>query len=286
MNDKITVITTYYKGKKYLRNLCETIYKNKKNLETLNVSVEYLIINDSPWDNIVIPAEFSEKGLDIRVYNNQANIGIHGSRINGVQKSTGNYILMLDQDDIISDDCLKEQYLRIGNADIIVCNGYKELAQTEKKIYKDRIKLSLVKKPEFYLKAANQIVSPGQCLIRKNSIPSEWMKYRIIHNGSDDLFLWLLLFAGKKKFVTNKKLLYRHNQVGTNLSNNQRDMCISDNEMCDISEKNQLLPESYINKRQRLCKFLESTDFARKIKVKDLVKYIDIILLKAFAYFI
>ena len=133
------------------------------------------------------------------------NLGIHKSRVNGINLAHGDYILLLDQDDSITDDYLKEQLNAIESADISVCNGYKELEQKKKIIYRDRIKFSLVKNPEIYLKAANQIVSPGQCLIKKSSIPTEWLNYTLQVNGSDDLFLWLLCLAQNNPLFSMKR---------------------------------------------------------------------------------
>lgn len=284
MNTKATIITTYYEGKQYLVNLFHMVYQNSENLKSLGYSVEFVIVNDSPWEKIEIPSQYSD--MEVVVSYNPQNLGIHKSRVNGINLAHGDYILLLDQDDSITDDYLKEQLNAIESADISVCNGYKELEQKKKIIYRDRIKFSLVKNPEIYLKAANQIVSPGQCLIKKSSIPTEWLNYTLQVNGSDDLFLWLLCLAQNKSIVLNEKKLYTHNQVGSNLSNDLRKMCLSDIEMCEISKSNYLLPESYLKKRLRLCGFIEMTHYTQKPSFKSLLKYSDIVILKLFAYFV
>lgn len=282
MSKSVTVITTYYEGKKYLHSLCSMMRRNFDAIRQDDITFEYVIVNDSPWDEISIPEEFAD--IDIKVYNNTSNVGIHQSRINGVRVSNGEYVLILDQDDAIEDSYLKNQLAHIGDADIVVCNGYKELKDRNKVIYRDALKFSLVKIPSVYLKAANQIVSPGQCLIKKDSIPKEWLDFTMGKNGSDDLFLWLLCFAKKRKFAINSQKLYRHNQVGSNLSNDLKKMTDSDIEMCNIAAKYHLLPDDYIKSRLRMCDFVKETGYTQKLTISSILKFPDIALAKIFAY--
>lgn len=280
----ISIITTYYEGKKYLDALCSMIKRNIDNLFKNDISVEYIIVNDSPWEKITISKEFSD--MQIKILNNSTNLGIHQSRVNGINFSSGDYVLILDQDDTIEDNYLLEQITNIKEADMIVCNGYKGLENGKKTLYKDLIKFSLVKDVNIYLKAANQIVSPGQCLIKKASIPKVWFDYILINNGSDDLFLWLLFFCQKRKIILNNKKLYIHNQVGSNLSNDLKKMVSSDLEMCEIAAKNDLLPSEYIKKRRRLCEFIKSTDYTQSLSLKSFFEYPDIVSIKIFAFLI
>ena len=42
-----------------------------------------------------------------------------------------------------------------------------------------------------YLKVGTQIISPGQCLIKKKAIPEFWKTNLVRVNGADDYYLWL-----------------------------------------------------------------------------------------------
>ena len=109
------------------------IYENYKHLQSFNYSLEFILINDSPWEKINdLNKYINYSDINIKIFDNYQNLGIHRSRVNGIKQATGEYILMLDQDDFISDDYLKQQLLKIGDADICVCNGYKELFDRKK----------------------------------------------------------------------------------------------------------------------------------------------------------
>ncbi len=281
----ITVITTFYQGNAYMPRLMQMLESNANRIHAeLGEKVEYLLINDSPWEPIRIP-ETEGKNLMVRVLDNAENQGIHRSRIRGIREAGGELLTILDQDDEIAEDFLISQYRALGNGDVVICNGYKEMPGYTKSIYKDALKMSLINRMTVYLKAANQIVSPGQALLRKSAIPQAWLDYPMASNGADDLYLWLLYLARGTKFVINPQKLYTHKQVGDNLSNSLEAMCRSDEEMCGLLREHSLLPEKSIRKRERMCAFLAQNGYRNRPNLKSLLKYPDILFWKAFAYF-
>lgn len=281
---RISIITTFYDGNMYLDRLLEMIKSNALLAKKHDIELEYIIVNDSPWIDVKLN-ESIVKEFRCKLVNNEINQGIHFSRVVGVNESSGEYIVFLDQDDEIADNYVISQYDALKKSNIVVCNGIKEISK-QKKIYKDRIKFSLVNRLEFYLKAANQIVSPGQCLIKKSSIPEEWKRHILKNNGSDDLFLWILLLLNGERFSKNNKLLYSHKQVGHNLSDDMEMMCKSDREMCDLAVNHNLIPKKCIQKRLRMCDFLEKNGYKNRIISMSSLKYVDIIISKMIAYYI
>lgn len=282
----ISVITTVYHGNKYMPRLVQMLDANAKALRQAGIDekVEYLLVNDSPWE----PVELPDTGMDsitVRVLDNPENQGIHRSRIRGIREARGEFVAILDQDDVITDDFLASQYRTLGGGDVVICNGTKELDGSTRPIYRDKLKMSLVGRKIFYLKAANQIVSPGQSLLRKSAIPEAWLQYPMQTNGSDDLYLWLLYLNAGTKFVLNPQRLYIHKQVGDNLSNDLRKMCESDGEMCRIMSEHKLLPEKDIRRRLRMCRFLADCGYRNRFAFPAALKYMDIVLIKAFAYY-
>ena len=81
----------------------------------------------------------------IEVINNKVNQGIHQTRINGLKKALGKYILFLDQDDEISDFFIKSQLEHIGDADLCIANGIMESENGKCLIYKNQMLSKLFK---------------------------------------------------------------------------------------------------------------------------------------------
>ena len=282
-----SVITTTYNGNAYLPRLFAMLEANTLTLQEKypQLQVEYIIINDSPWVPLELP-ETQDLHFIFKASANPENYGIHKSRARGICEASGELITMLDQDDEIADNFLLSQYEALGQDQAIVCNGFKEFDTELKPIYRDRLKMSLVNCKTFYLKAANQIVSPGQCLLRKSMIPQVWLDNPQAVNGSDDLFLWLLMLNQGIKFKKNPQMLYTHKQVGDNLSNSLEKMCSSDLEMCALLREKQLLPEKDIRKRERMCAYLKATGYRNLGNLSAMLKFCDIVFAKVFAYFI
>ena len=283
----ITVITSAYKGNRYLPGLLQMIQANTQQLQAVypQEQVEYLLINDSPWEPLVLP---DTEGLcfTLQTLDNPENYGIHKSRSRGIREAAGEYITILDQDDEIAPNFLLSQYECLGDGDAVVCNGIKEFGTYNKPIYKDHLKMRLINHKIYYLKAANQIVSPGHTMLRKSAIPEAWLDNPQAINGSDDLFLWLLMLNSGIRFIKNPQNLYTHKQVGDNLSNSLEAMCKSDLEMCQLLRQKQLLPEKDIRKRERMCAFMKACGYRNRPTPAAAVKYFDILLYKLIAYYI
>ncbi len=283
--EMVSVIVPLYNGKKYIPNIIEMIRKNIEYLRNNNstVDVEIVFVNDSPWEEIT---EAKTPGVKAKWINNASNAGIHKSRINGIQAAGGNLVVFLDQDDKIEPAYIFSQYCALKDSFAVICNGIKEGKSRSGIIYKDSLKASLINRINIYLLAANQIVSPGQCLIRKKEIPEEWLSHPMHKNGSDDLYLWLLLLAKGKKFSYNNECLYQHVDVGDNPSSDLAKMCESDEEMCRFLRETGTLSDRAIKKRERLCDYIKKAGYKSRGGFMLNLQYPDVAFTKLFAYYI
>ena len=82
------------------------------------------------------------------------------------------------------------------------------------------------------------IVSPGQCLIKKNSIPMEWRRCVMKKNGADDYLLWLLMFNNKMSVSVNDAFVYTHKYTGGNISADLEVMFQSSLELLELLKRN------------------------------------------------
>lgn len=233
----ISVIVPVYKGKTYLGNIIDVLNKNKGYLDN-DFNVELILINDYPEEKIVYKKSFRDT-INVRIFTNEKNEGIHYSRVNGLRYANGDYIVFLDQDDRIGENFLSKLLSAIDKVDIVVCNG----VLFGRKIYdcfEDMEKIE-----HMVDDGVNWIVSPGQCMMKRDSIPRFWSETILRHNGADDFFLWTLFLQEKKRFCYINDILYGHVYTKKNSWSNSDDMRESVREMVDALNK-----EGYINHEQ------------------------------------
>lgn len=227
----LSIIVPFYRGNRFLPILLESIESNVKHLKK-DENVEVIIINDSPNERVLVKSELYN--FTITIYNNQKNEGIQQSRINGLNISKGDYIVFLDQDDNISEYWIRSQIDSIGDADLCISNGFLEDENLNKRLIYSSIKeLESCLSLNCYILYKNPVVSPGQALIRKRSIPKEWTDNKFVNNGADDAFLWILMLLNRAKFAINNCNIYVHKYTGENTSLDLNQMMKSNLELCE-----------------------------------------------------
>ena len=225
---EISVIIPFYKGQQYLDYLLEILDKNNN---LIDEKMEVIFVNDYPDEKLEINNVYS---FDIHVINNKENMGIHHSRVNGLNQAKGKYILFLDQDDEITAECIKSQLEHITNADLCIANGIMESDSESHLIYKNKRSQDYLKKQIGFIKVRDLIVSPGQCLIKKESIPEFWKHHFLTVNCADDYMLFLLMIDKKCEFAVNYDILYTHKYTGINISNDIHQNYQSNMAMLDL----------------------------------------------------
>ena len=263
---KISVIIPFYKGNEYLTRLLDSIECVSRNSD---VCYEVIIVNDSPEEKVNI----MKSNVDVIVINNDQNLGIQGARVNGIKNSTGDWILMLDQDDELVVEGFKKQIELTENADVVVGNGTYILGKVNKKIFDNQKCMEFLIQKKRFIEIRNLIPSPGECLIRKECIPPIWMENRLKKNGADDWMLWLLLFYSNARFKCNELSVYIHNDAGgANLSANLDKMRESSLEMAQILYTKGTLSDCDFNRLVNAInfKFLQDT---KQLSIRSMWKH-------------
>lgn len=226
INDIISIIVPFYNGNIYIERLIKNIEENEIALKEAYpcMKIELIIVNDSPWVEILKFDTF----LEYQIIIHSENRGIHIARISGLNASTGKYIKFLDQDDELTGNCILKQFSGIFSGDVIVSNALMQMKSGEQvPLYKNDKKMKKILDISYYVYFHNQIASPGQCLIKKSAIPIEWINMPLKENGSDDLFLWILMLSRGCAFIMQCDYLYIHKYTGENLSDSSLKMAIS-----------------------------------------------------------
>ena len=225
--ERISVIVPVFHGRKYIDSMIAQIEKCAV-MCCGGDSLELLFVNDDPDEPI--GARASEK-VEIKVIETDVNRGIHGARVRGLERCTGDYVLFLDQDDRIAREYFVSQLAHLGDADAAVC----KLLHEGRQFYDMRMPFEQVITREFIISVRNPIISPGQVLIRKNKVPVVWKESRLRNNGADDWLLWLCMLGTDSVFACNPEILFEHVVEGGHESINVAHMIASEQEIYDVA---------------------------------------------------
>ena len=233
MSTVVSVVIPYYHGDRFVPRLLHMMEENAdlliKNGEN---ELEVLFVNDSPEETVIVKGDHS---FQIKILTNPKNQGIHAARVHGLKKAKGEYILFLDQDDMITGNCLESQLRHIGEADLVIGNGYDtEPGGKKHLIFRDRAHQIAATHISCHYYYNNLIRSPGQVLIRKSSIPQYWADHILKNNGSDDALLWILMLSQNCKTEINEESLYIHTFTGENASGDDSAMLHSQMEVAEL----------------------------------------------------
>lgn len=231
-----SVIVPIYYGEKYIPIIIRQIESCKEQMNDES-NFELLFVNDAP--NKPIALKWKSKVVEVRIINSNKNVGIHGARMKGLMQCKGNYILFLDQDDKIKPNYFESQLHYLGGGDAVICKAIHE----KKHKYGLYLPFEFAVSKDYMLSQGNGIVSPGQVLLRKETISAIWKNHILIHNGADDWFLWLCMMNEGKNFVLNNEILFEHVVGEANSSENLLEMTCSENEMIEILENEKIFSE-------------------------------------------
>lgn len=276
----VSIIVPFYYGNKYIDDIYEIVQKNCEILKIHNCknTIELIIVNDSPKEQVNLPRKTMD--YKIKYIEHEKNCGIQQARVTGLMNADGSYVVFLDQDDELAENCVYKELKLIGMADVLVCNAWIEDSIGEKTpLYRTKGMMKNALQIEPYLTGHNRIISPGQCMIKKDSIPSAWMNHIMKVNGSDDLFLWILLFSKKAIFKGCSEIIYTHKYTGENLSAEANKMTISTISMIEYLREIDYVKPDFVDEIEKDRNFsLEWNNCSVPLKIKKIVCNRDILI--------
>lgn len=244
MNNIISVIIAFYNGEKYLDEIFTYIRANARSLSEKGYHLELVIVNDNAGKALDITNPHQDD-YDLVIINNRENLGTHGSRVRGVESCHGDHVIFVDQDDLLTDDALIKHMEHIGDCDVSVSNAIDEVGGSHR-IYRNERCQRLAAKLRPYL-IYHIMALTGNCLIKKSSLPTVWMKGRLHINGADDELLFIAMLLDHRRFTTFMDVTFIHRDTGENQSSDIAQMARSS------LEAYELLLEYYPSESHRLA---------------------------------
>lgn len=101
----LSVIITVYNIEKYIGECIESVEKQR------GINVEIILVNDASSDSsLAICEKYARRNSKISVISNECNKGVAFSRNIGLKAATGEYVYIIDGDDIVVDGALLKIY--------------------------------------------------------------------------------------------------------------------------------------------------------------------------------
>ena len=202
-----SIITATYKRIENLKFLYKLIIENKNYL----FNIEWVVIvEEEDIDTIKFLKSASQKGIKIKIVNN-----IHKFQFNkllkyGIKKASGDYIIILGDDDGIKRNSLIIifRYIKIKSPKWIVTPSF--YTNKKHKIIRKFISYlkssSLLLDTKYLLPIINYFMSPGIIIERKFIQKVDY--FPINAGNANDWATWLDLLQIEKPNILNKKIFY------------------------------------------------------------------------------
>lgn len=195
----ISIITAAYNAENTVGQAIESV------LAQTYTDFEFIIVNDCSRDGTRAVIEgYAEKDSRIKLINNEKNLGVSLTRKKALENSSGEWIAILDSDDMWLPDKLEKQIKlqRKKNADVVFSSVLYVNPDGEKIDWC----LEVPQKTEYRKLLKQNIITNSSAIVRK-SLFSEY--YAIGDDMHEDFAVWLgILKAGYTAYAVTEPLIY------------------------------------------------------------------------------
>ena len=132
MQPLVSIITPMYNSEKFILKTIKSVINQTYS------NWELLLIDDRSTDNsIKILEDFKSKYANIKLLQNDTNLGAAKSRNKGILEAKGDYIAFLDADDLWKPNKLdlQIQFMQTHNCDVSF-SSYEQIDENGKPLYK------------------------------------------------------------------------------------------------------------------------------------------------------
>ena len=238
-NDLITIIVGIYNGERYLKECIDSIINQSyKNLEIL-------LVNDGSTDNSLNIIESYLKNDNRIKLINQDNSGVSASRNNAIDASTGDYICIMDQDDILDKEYVNYflKLIKETNADIATSpQPDKFFDKVHIVTLKDEYSIITGKDATIEMLYHNFVIAPWNKMISKKLIDKNNIRFNPKFYGGEGYAFSIECFQNASKVVVCQDKIY-HYRVGdpTTGASKYNEATINSSIEAEIYIKNKLL---------------------------------------------
>ncbi len=212
-NGMVSIITPCYNGEKYIRETIESV------IAQTYPQWEMIVVDDGSQDRSVsIVSEYEKKDERIRLIK-QANAGSAAARNRGIKQAEGQYIALLDADDLWHKDFLKKQiaFMKSKNAVCVYCS-YRRIDEMSKEILKPTMA-----KPEITIDNMRVMNYIGclSGLYDRSKYGKMYLKEEL-KSLRDDYAYWYDIVALENKAYGNPEILAAYRVLSNSTTGNKK----------------------------------------------------------------
>ena len=207
---KVSIIVALYKGEKYINECIESIVKQDY------TNLEIILVDDGSPDNCgKIADDYAKKDSRIQVIH-QKNQGVSASRNNGLSIANGDYICIIDQDDVISKDYVSYFYrlIKENNADIALTpTADKFFGNISEDSGADSVTVWTAEHTVIEMLYHKIIIAPWNKMISKKLLDENSVKFNEAFFGGEGFAFSIQSYQYAKRIAVGKRKVY-HYRVG------------------------------------------------------------------------
>jgi len=215
--DLVSIITPLYNGEKYVSQTIDSV------LAQTYLNWEMIIINDgSKDDSEKIVEEYVKKDNRIKLFS-QANGGSASARNNGIRRAKGQYIALLDADDLWESFFLESQLKLMKEKDtLLVYGSHKRIDEVGNECLKPFV---VPKEVTYYdiLKTCSISCLTG---VYDTSVYGKFYLNEDLKSLRDDHLFWLNILKKTKVAYGNKDIIASYRILGNSVSRNKKKVII------------------------------------------------------------
>lgn len=206
----ISIIISIYNGEKYIRECINSVI----NQDYMNL--EIILVDDGSPDNCgEIADDYARKDSRIIVIH-QGNAGVSVSRNNGLEIATGEYVCIIDQDDVISSNYVSYFYDLITryNAEIALTPTADKFFEYIKEDFKeDKVEIWSGEQTAIEMLYHKIIIAPWNKMISKKLLDDNSVRFNPAFFGGEGFAFSIQAYQCAKRIAIGKKKVY-HYRVG------------------------------------------------------------------------
>jgi glycosyltransferase involved in cell wall biosynthesis len=213
---RVSVLTPVYNMEAFIGPAIESVLA-----QTMG-DFELVLVDDCSTDNSMsIMQDYAARDGRIRIYSTPVNSWAHAAGNVGLDHARGEYVAILDADDLLPPDRFEKQLAVLdANPDIDVCGGWMQLFDESDKL------LATFQRDDLQIRMGmvfDSTMGHGTAMIRRSVIEDHGIRYDTdIYYAHDYHFFTQLAFDGHATFTSIPEVVYLYRWHAAQTSNARR----------------------------------------------------------------